>query len=96
MQLIAEESVKKFDDVGLPECIEVHVGNNRLPLRIGDKIDVGDGIIRVVMKIQINEDTKVTIKLNEKAKYNGIVVDGSCRTLFLRERPRRQSHTHNA
>lgn len=62
MQLIAE-SVKKFDDVGLPKCIEVHVGNSILPLRIGDKIDVGDGIIRVVMKIQINEDTKVTYGL---------------------------------
>lgn len=62
MQLIAE-SVKKFDDVELPTCIEVHVGNSILPLRIGDKIDVGDGIIRVVMKIQINEDTRVTYGL---------------------------------
>ena len=56
MQLIAEENVKKFDDVALSECIEVHVGNNMLPLRIGDKINIGDGIIRVVIKIQINEN----------------------------------------
>lgn len=40
--------------------VEVVVNCNSLPVSIGDKIDIGDGIIRTVMKIQINEDAKIT------------------------------------
>lgn len=58
-----EKDIKKFDDIDLSSNIEIYVGNFMLPLKIGDKIDIGDGVIRVVMKIQINEDTKVTYGL---------------------------------
>lgn len=51
----------KFNDM---QCesnkINVQVNENTLPLQIGDKIDIGDGIIRIVVKIQVNEDAKVT------------------------------------
>ena len=43
--------------------IEVSVDGQALPLKIGDKINIGDGIVRTVMKMQINEDSGVTFGL---------------------------------
>ena len=40
-------------------CIPVSVNGNKLPLNIGSKLDIGDGLIRTVMKMQINEDCNV-------------------------------------
>ena len=34
-----------------------------MPLKIGDKVNIGDGIVRTVMKMQINEDCGVTFGL---------------------------------
>lgn len=39
-----------------PGLIPVVVGGNTLPLEIGRKVNVGDGLIRTVMKVQVNED----------------------------------------
>lgn len=58
-----KEDIKKFDCINLSKHVEVYVENNILPLYIGEKIDIGDGVIRVVMKIQVNEDAKVTYGL---------------------------------
>ena len=57
------EDIKKFDDISLSDHIEVCVGKDVLPLKIGDKIDIGDGVIRVVMKVQVNEDARTTYGL---------------------------------
>ena len=56
----SKEDIIKFDDVASNTTIEVSINNEKLPLKIGDKIDIGDGIIRIVMKIQINEDSHIT------------------------------------
>ena len=40
-------------------CIPVSVNGNKLPLNIGSKLDIGDGLIRTVIKMQINEDCNV-------------------------------------
>ena len=45
------------------QCIEVHVNGLVLPFKIGDKVNIGDGIVRTVMKMQINEDGGVTFGL---------------------------------
>ena len=43
--------------------IEVSVDGLAWPLKIGDKVNIGDGVIRTVMKMQINEDSGVTFGL---------------------------------
>ena len=44
-------------------CIEISVGGNALPLKIGDKIDAGSNVTRVVMKVQVNEDGRAVYGL---------------------------------
>lgn len=56
----SKDNIIKFDDVASNTSIEVSINSEKLPLKIGDKIDIGDGIIRIVMKIQINEDSRIT------------------------------------
>ena len=50
-------------DVDAVHHIEVSVDGLALQLKIGDKVNFGDGVIRTVMKIQINEDNGVTFGL---------------------------------
>lgn len=57
-----EKYVDDIVDIDVNEIhhVEVSVDGHVLPLKIGDKVNIGDGIIRTVMKIQINEDNGVT------------------------------------
>lgn len=52
-------------DIAVDEvhCIEVSIDGLALPLKIGDKVNIGDGVIRTVMKVQVNEDSGVTYGL---------------------------------
>lgn len=50
-------------DIGDTHHVEVSVDGITLPFKIGDKVNIGDGIIRTVMKMQINEDSGVTFGL---------------------------------
>ena len=56
----SKDNIIKFDDVASSTSIEVSINSEKLPLKIGGKIDIGDGIIRIIMKIQINEDSRIT------------------------------------
>lgn len=55
-----ENNIFKFDNVASYDNVEISVNGKKLPLKIGDQIDIGDNVIRVVMKIQINEDSQIT------------------------------------
>ena len=41
------------------KSISVSVNRKRLPLDIGSKVNIGDGLARTVMKMQVNEDGNV-------------------------------------
>ena len=55
-----ENNIFKFDNVASCDNVEISVNGKNLPLKIGDQIDIGDNVIRVVMKIQVNEDSQIT------------------------------------
>lgn len=45
------------------EKVHVIVDGKPARLSIGDKIDIGDGIIRTVLKMQVNEDASIVYAL---------------------------------
>ena len=53
------KKAQQSSEESCPSSIEVTVDGKQLPLKIGDRIDIGDGVMRMVMKMQVNEDGKV-------------------------------------
>jgi len=50
-----DDGIMSFDSHCI-KSIPVTVNGHKLPLEIGSKINVGDGLVRTVMKIQVNEE----------------------------------------